>query len=68
MIFYVVLYVTLTDSNNRLIIMEYDPARDDGTYICRAENIAGIDSAVLSLASSKLVICSGSLVTCVYII
>ena len=41
--------------NNRLVIGEYDPVIDDGTYVCRAENIVGIDSAVITVASGKLV-------------
>ena len=36
-----------------LTITNYDSVRDDGTYVCRAENIAGTDVAAVAITTSK---------------
>lgn len=42
----------LDPSTNRLTILNYDPTIDDGTYVCRAENIAGIDVAIVAISDT----------------
>lgn len=40
--------------SHTLLIANYDPERDDGTFVCRTENIVGTDVGSVALNSGVL--------------
>ena len=46
------------DFTSVLTIIAYSGQQDDGVYVCATENIAGRDSALVVLSSSKHMSCT----------
>ena len=48
-------FIPRLHNRNRLMFNSYDPLTHDGTYVCRAENVAGIDVATIALSVGEYI-------------